>query len=1668
MVGKLGCFLALAQLSLLIGAAEVVLLSDEDPSVLLQLRTLRGGADAVKKQEIVVQDRERRVELARQKKAEAKLAADEASAETIQLKDRIQKAGFRLEAAEDESAVAEKRAGEASAALTTTEDELRQAIKTRDTEVADVQNEVKKAKGSLSVATSSSKQAGAKLSKLKAKQEEEENAEQGAAADLLIKQQALKAKLAEVEGQANNAQKQVLELSVQSSQAGMQNMPAALANGQDVTARAEAKARQATIKADAIQERMEQAKMDAQQAASEDISIRQQAADAVADANDAEEVASDQVEALGSKAEQLSTKIRESKNNEAKYTDQVKSLKQQLKAAAEAMNQKQQQFMSDNLIAGQAATLAQAATADTPELRQARMEHEQAHKEYLASEKMLSSTKDSLAQAKLNIKNSEKELQGARRTAKAEMRLREEERSATSAEVAQQELRVRGAREDADKHHAEVMTLGNKQLIPLKVREAQAQEAATQKATEAKKMKSQMEAAEAETAAMKVQVKEVQRDAERNQLKIQQAVEDERRLADGKATEQKAMLEKQKQSAERRQREADARATKQAQDMENLARTAETGAADEAAKAEDDFEEAGKQAQRDAGAEVAKTEAKAKKAKQAADDQTAHVLSLAQGVSEHPPTPCAPNATEEEQGEVMAQGLLDAAKQESNAKMAIEAAELGRSVAAQVDSEVSTTQLGARQMVADEKNLALKNKKNEEAQVKVSKALAEEKQRAAKDILAQEKMNALAVKQQQRDEDRAARQAAEATAMQLAAEQRTKQAREHKVNQLKLKEAQEELQQQIEDASSARRGMDAAASEQAQATRQRDKAETQISQLRTTNAQKLHMQDEKDAAQIANQEKLLKRLQNELHDKDSILQQKKSAAGQESVVAAQTAVDASVESKKFVEDSLQHAAQIKDGAYEDMEKMEDRLNEVKGHVQLEAQKSQEKHERLLAVAKSSEGDYDKAERDYQQVKNELQTATHMHAEAKSTLDTSAVKATEIGAQLVQAKRKADTLGGELREALSQQADMTDRTQLDSQKAKVVVNGLTQQLQRAQGEAAEDGSKKEAAEHQTEVLRKETDEAVLKAKGRGELTAQKLSEQENAAKNKLQQLDQQNDQMAAELRQMEKSSVQAEAEVEVSRSKMKSVLPDANTDYVKSKTRSDILHNQLERATGELERIKMHEEGIVNSVELQKQAASKQLDEDTRRNKEAGKELEAAQNNQHKLKTQLKQHEKVAAKLLRRWQHRENYEASQQTAKSRADQELDDLQSTQAKATEAAAAHQIKLKQEQAGSQSTDADLAKQGMMDAEARTKVNVAKLALKLKDHEQQMQDELADKREKSKIRIQKSSAHAEKQIETADSLANRASLRAQASVDRKDEVVLQSKAEIRLASKQAHADVEAAKKRVDDAETLTKKRLGEKKMAQAAVQRSEAKTEYVTNKEKEAQDAQKQAEKRTEEAKAARDQVENSSTSQVREAAKSRSEAELKKNELDRMMTDVAASTNEVLTEANTAKSRQRQDSAQLQEVKREAADAIAEAQRSARIQVQNSKAEMASTERDQSNRLKDVEMELDQKLNMVQAQTKQQVRRAQEESAQQVEQHEAQLQMQITQAHIDQQNAIARRKQFEKEIAEQKQAHEDAVEDLKQHKQDISRLRGATFDVIDSDDNGSLSREEFVTPQ
>ena len=131
MVGKLAGFLALTQVALLVGACTAIPVRAPDGCVcakgatrwccstmwsppccfsskLPRVRGLLGllgptltdrlaGEDAIKKQEVVVRDRGRKAELVSQKAAQARLLAEEELRKTISLKDRLQKAGFRVQ-----------------------------------------------------------------------------------------------------------------------------------------------------------------------------------------------------------------------------------------------------------------------------------------------------------------------------------------------------------------------------------------------------------------------------------------------------------------------------------------------------------------------------------------------------------------------------------------------------------------------------------------------------------------------------------------------------------------------------------------------------------------------------------------------------------------------------------------------------------------------------------------------------------------------------------------------------------------------------------------------------------------------------------------------------------------------------------------------------------------------------------------------------------------------------------------------------------------------------------------------------------------------------------------------------------------------------------------------------------------------------------------------------------------------------------------------------------------------------------------------------------------------------------------------------------------------------------------------------------------------------------
>merc|ERR1711907_608386 len=157
---------------------------------------------------------------------------------------------------------------------------------------------------------------------------------------------------------------------------------------------------------------------------------------------------------------------------------------------------------------------------------------DQAQKELSVAEDTVASSHDALIQAKLSVKQAEKERDNANKAALAEARLRDEEKSTVAAQVSQEEMRVRALKEAADKQRAALEAQNLKKVQGEKALEAAAQEEATKKATEAKKLKSEMASLEAEAAAEKERVKQAERDAEREQLQIQQTAEEQKRIAE--------------------------------------------------------------------------------------------------------------------------------------------------------------------------------------------------------------------------------------------------------------------------------------------------------------------------------------------------------------------------------------------------------------------------------------------------------------------------------------------------------------------------------------------------------------------------------------------------------------------------------------------------------------------------------------------------------------------------------------------------------------------------------------------------------------------------------------------------------------------------------------------------------------------------------------------------------------------------------------------------------------------------------------------------------------------------------------------------------------------------------------------------------------------------------
>merc|ERR1712072_28874 len=213
---------------------------------------------------------------------------------------------------------------------------------------------------------------------------------------------------------------------------------------------------------------------------------------------------------------------------------------------------------------------------------------------------------------------------------------------------------------------------------------------------------------------------------------------------------------------------------------------------------------------------------------------------------------------------------------------------------------------------------------------------------------------------------------------------------------------------------------------------------------------------------------------------------------------------------------------------------------------------------------------------------------------------------------------------------------------------------------------------------------------------------------------------------------------------------------------------------------------------------------------------------------------------------------------------------------------------------------------------------------------------------------------AELQKTTSREEQAAERARIRAQAASDKKDLVLQQTAAEIKLAKKQAYEDVQAAKKKAEYMQELKKQRLHQKKREEATAKREQVKTEYARKQQLVAQRKERDAEKATQRAKSKKLAVEDKSAQSVRAGRSSVSKVELRKKNFEREIADATADKDKALLQAERAATLHDQEAERLRAIKREAADDIAEAERVARVRKQHSRTEARTIEREESDRV------------------------------------------------------------------------------------------------------------------
>jgi hypothetical protein len=1657
MVEKWAAFFLLAQLALLIGG-DVIPLDDVE----LQLLQLPSGEEEIKEQESKLESQERNALSASQAASRSRNEADRAYRNVLRVSDRLMDGKHRLQAAQDTVGRAKQERRDAKADLVRAENELMHQQLVQKQLNDDVESQIGKAKKALGTAEDQGNGARKRVTKLLAEKQHSEDKAREQSQQASRAAGAAVAALSELQQELRSAVTAALDASVARNaknvaleQQGIRVRT--LSGDRNAVELEKAKAQEASLATERIQEKMEAANSAAQSATSDALAEKGREATAVAEARNQKELADEAVESESAQLATLEESVTMLKSKEADGADHLKSQKAVVQQMDEVMAEKQSQYMKDQLKFGQESTMAE--TKDTPELKVAHNAVSQGQKAVKEARATEQEAHRAVKAAKEEVHKSEYALSDAKVEQDEEVRRQKDLTAAAEKSVSEEELKVKNARKAAKALTQKLKEDQARQVAEDKVRQEALAETATKKAAVQAQLEGELGASKAAEEAEKERLRTIKQEANSVSMKVEQEQVRQRQLEEARAATREAALAAEKRNSDKASEALKQKAAHDARDLERTAQDAKGKAEENAKKLEEQFVEAQKQSAADAALDVQKSEGKAKREKQAADDKTAHMLAQAQS---SPATPC--NSTDMDASD-MAQEALEASQQEANAMMAVESAALGKQVAQQVEAEVSGAKQEAKGMMRDNRAMSIKERKTAREELKRRQKMAKEKEDGQTLLVSQAKEAATQIQQAARADAAAVKaeiQAAEKSARNTA---KGEQEAKEKEAELKMEEEEEKVRRKKIESNAISATVRAARQSNENGKAEIKKMEVEISEMKEAALHQLHHQQQQEKRMIEIQLKGLYTME------DKLKAQKKRAldvsADNHVVIGAETLLQKSKQGLVAAQESVKHAEQVKQGAKEELTKLQDKLEDVQAAVALKKRQSRERLGEVERVHSLSEADYHKAQQNYKAEQAKYMQIREAWRQAKSSLDKNSAEVTRSKLVLEQYQRQAEQRDSDWRRAVGEQSMNDDKVKLTEDQAKQKAKWESEQFSEAEQEMRSEQQTADAQEQKLESDKQEAVASVLRGEAKAKAEYAELEQKEASAVRKKTELESKEQGMVNNVEATKAAVLELAVTQKSETVQMEHKIQQAKQEQSEWAAKKQILQNKLQRLQAEMAMRQANQQNLVDSANAHKRLAAQELTASQTREDEARKAAEEAQAKVIQIEKELADAEMLHKKLESKSKQLEMVADARSKSRDEAAAKLDQLRRLQEEDERSAAKTRIKQSQNNAHSARNQANEAIDHAKDAKLQAEKHITKYELEVKDHEAELNVEKRDQLAASRLTVRKAQSEAEKVITQAEGAANRARLRADAADEKLQLVNKESQKQNKIAKDQAYEAVREAKMRATEAGALIKQRQRELKKGAGDAKRAASKRNDLVAAKKTAEAELGRKEKRLSKLTRKRDRIESRSMARLSEAKKSHHAVSVRAQGYERQLDALKESASAAQLSADKQARILESEKDRLRDATRVANDEMATAQRDAKFAVSKSQADLESTRREEEDRQTDVQSELDSQLATLKSKLNQQVSRAKQEAQQQLEQKKQAFQLEIDQAKRSESDAADRRKQFEDQTREHKDALKAANEKIATMKAATESLRNSLFTKIDKDDNGSIDREEFASP-